>query len=137
MGRTIGNRFCVHPMEGWDSDLDGRPTAATQRRWQALGRSGAKMLWNEAIAVHPLGRSSAEQLLFSANTVEALAALRRDQVDAHIDAHGSDDDLLVGVQLTHSGRYSKPDGRPRPVASASPALRRDHRTGNGHSLAHR
>ena len=74
------------------------------------------MLWNEAIAVHPLGRSSAEQLLFSAHTVEALTALRCEQVDAHIEAHGSDDDLLVGVQLTHSGRYSKPDGRPRPVA---------------------
>ena len=115
-GRTVGNRFCVHPMEGWDSDIDGRPTGATRRRWQALGRSGAKMLWNESIAVHPLGRSSAEQLLFSAHTVDALTALRCEQVDAHIETHGSDDDLLVGVQLTHSGRYSKPDGRPRPVA---------------------
>ena len=115
-GRTVGNRFCVHPMEGWDSDVDGRPTAATRRRWRAIGRSGAKLLWNEAIAVHPLGRSSAEQLLFSAHTIESLTALRREQVDAHIKAHGSDDGLLVGVQLTHSGRYSKPDGRPRPVA---------------------
>ena len=115
-GRTVGNRFCVHPMEGWDADVDGRPTGATRRRWRALGRSGAKVLWNEAIAVHPLGRDSAEQLLFSEHTVEALTALRREQVDAHIEAHGSDDDLLVGVQLTHSGRYSKPDGRPRPVA---------------------
>ena len=103
-------------MEGWDSDVDGRPTEATRHRWRALGRSGAKVLWNEAIAVHPLGRDSAEQLLFSEHTVEALTALRRDQVDAHTEAHGRNDDLLVGVQLTHSGRYSKPDGRPRPVA---------------------
>ena len=115
-GRTVGNRFCVHPMEGWDSDVDGRPTAATRRRWRAIGHSGAKMLWNESVAVHPLGRSSAEQLLFAAHTIESLTALRREQVDAHIESHGSDRDLLVGVQLTHSGRYSRPDGRPRPVA---------------------
>ena len=117
MGRTVGNRFCVHPMEGWDSDLDGRPTALSRRRWRALGRSGAKMIWNESIAVHPLGRSTPEQLLFAPQTVESLTALRREQVDAHIQAHGNTDVLVVGVQLTHSGRHSKPDGRPRPVAA--------------------
>jgi 2,4-dienoyl-CoA reductase-like NADH-dependent reductase (Old Yellow Enzyme family) len=116
MGHTVGNRFCVHPMEGWDADIDGRPTAHTRRRWRASGRSGAKLLWNESIAVHPLGRSSPEQLLFAASTLEALTALRGEQVDAHVEAHGTADDLLVGVQLTHSGRHSHPDGRSRPVA---------------------
>ena len=24
--RTIGNRFCVHPMEGWDGTEEGAPT---------------------------------------------------------------------------------------------------------------
>jgi 2,4-dienoyl-CoA reductase-like NADH-dependent reductase (Old Yellow Enzyme family) len=57
MGRPVGNRFCVHPMEGWDADVDGRPTRSSRRRWRALGRSGAKVLWNESIAVNPLGRS--------------------------------------------------------------------------------
>jgi NADPH2 dehydrogenase len=116
MGRRVGNRFCLHPMEGWDSDIDGRPTRQTRRRWQARGRSGAKMLWNESVAVNPLGRSSPEQLLIAAHTVEPLTAIRREQADAHIEAHGRADDLVVGIQLTHSGRYSKPDGRPRPVA---------------------
>jgi 2,4-dienoyl-CoA reductase-like NADH-dependent reductase (Old Yellow Enzyme family) len=116
MGRPVGNRFCLHPMEGWDGDADGRPTRSSTRRWQGLGRSGAKVLWNESVAVHPLGRSSPEQLLFAPGTVEALAALRREQVDAHVEAYGSADDLLVGVQLTHSGRHARPDGRPRPVA---------------------
>jgi 2,4-dienoyl-CoA reductase-like NADH-dependent reductase (Old Yellow Enzyme family) len=117
VGRTVGNRFCVHPMEGWDADFGGRPTESTRRRWQAIGRSGAKVLWNEATAVHPLGRDSADQLLVAAHTVEALTALRAEQVGAHVEAHGSDDDLVVGIQLTHSGRYSKPDGRSRPVAA--------------------
>ena len=116
MGRRVGNRFCLHPMEGWDSDIDGRPTRQTRRRWQARGRSGAKVLWNESVAVNPLGRSSPEQLLVAAHTVESLTAIRREQVDAHVEAHGRADDLVVGIQLTHSGRYSKPDGRPRPVA---------------------
>jgi NADPH2 dehydrogenase len=116
MGRQVGNRFCTHPMEGWDSDVDGRPTRHSRRRWQALGRSGAKMLWNESAAVNPLGRSSPEQLLIAAHTIESLTAIRREQVAAHIQTHGDADDLLVGIQLTHSGRHSKPDGRPRPVA---------------------
>ena len=33
-GKKIGNRFCIHPMEGWDGTLDGRPTEATLRRWK-------------------------------------------------------------------------------------------------------
>lgn len=116
MGRRVGNRFCVHPMEGWDADVDGRPTRPSRRRWQALGRSGAKVLWNESVAVNPSGRSSAEQLLIADHTVESLAALRREQVGAHVEVHGGADDLLVGIQLTHSGRHSKPGGRSRPVA---------------------
>ena len=35
-GFTVGNRWCVHPMEGWDGTADGRPTELTRRRWQAL-----------------------------------------------------------------------------------------------------
>jgi 2,4-dienoyl-CoA reductase-like NADH-dependent reductase (Old Yellow Enzyme family) len=116
MGRRVGNRFCVHPMEGWDADADGRPTRQSRRRWQALGRSGAKMLWNESIAMNPSGRSSPEQLLIAAHTVESLAAIRREQVAAHVELHGRADDLLVGIQLTHAGRHSKPGGRSRPVA---------------------
>lgn len=117
MGRRPGNRFCIHPMEGWDADIDGRPTRQTFRRWQACGRSGAKLLWNESVAVDPLGRSSPEQLLLNNHTVDSLSDLRQVTVDAHAAAHGSVDDLVMGVQLTHSGRYSKPDGRPRPVAA--------------------
>ena len=41
-GLTIGNRFCVLPMEGWDGTTDGRPSAFTFRRWQRFGTSGAQ-----------------------------------------------------------------------------------------------
>jgi hypothetical protein len=44
-GRTIGNRFCILPMEGWDSEPDGRPSELTIRRWMRFGASGAKLIW--------------------------------------------------------------------------------------------
>ena len=37
-GFVIGNRFCVHPMEGWDGTSDGKPTKLTFRRWRNFGR---------------------------------------------------------------------------------------------------
>ena len=51
-GKTIGNRFCIHPMEGWDGTSDGKPSEATIRRWRNFGLSGAKLIWGgEAVAV--------------------------------------------------------------------------------------
>jgi hypothetical protein len=32
-GKTIGNRFAILPMEGWDGTLDGHPTDLVRRRW--------------------------------------------------------------------------------------------------------
>src|SRR5258706_271321 len=36
-GLTVGNRWCIHPMEGWDGTTDGQPTEHTIRRWQHFG----------------------------------------------------------------------------------------------------
>jgi 2,4-dienoyl-CoA reductase-like NADH-dependent reductase (Old Yellow Enzyme family) len=113
--RTVGNRFTALPMEGWDGTTDGEPTDLVRRRWRRLGRSGAKLIWGgEAVAVEPDGRANPNQLVISARTVDQLAALRGELVAAHRDAHGRTDDLLVGLQLTHSGRWSRPLGTPAP-----------------------
>ena len=45
LGRTVGNRFAIQPMEGWDGTADGRPSDNTRRRWQRFGLSGAKLIW--------------------------------------------------------------------------------------------
>lgn len=115
-GRTIGNRFAILPMEGWDAEPDGRPSALTHRRWQRFGLSGAKLIWGgEAVAVRHDGRANPRQLLIDRpDAGGALAALRRDLVDAHERAVGSARDLVVGLQLTHSGRYSRPNRHDRP-----------------------
>lgn len=111
----VGNRFAIHPMEGWDGTADGRPTELTRRRWRNFGASGAKLVWGcEAVAVRHEGRANPNQLLCGPHASEDLARLRELVVEAHRAAAGSDDGLLVGLQLTHSGRFSRPDGPPTP-----------------------
>jgi 2,4-dienoyl-CoA reductase-like NADH-dependent reductase (Old Yellow Enzyme family) len=129
-GLRPGNRFCVLPMEGWDGTADGRPTELTHRRWRNFGLSGAKLVWGgEAAAVRHDGRANPCQLVIGAATWEPLARLRENLVAAHEGSFGKGaaNDLVVGLQLTHSGRYARPNAwdRPEPlVAFAHPALDR-------------
>ncbi|GIW89505.1 MAG: NADH:flavin oxidoreductase [Isosphaeraceae bacterium] len=106
--RTVGNRLCIQPMEGCDGELDGSPGPLTLRRYQRFGAGGAKLIWGEAAAVVPEGRANPRQLVINAHTADALGRLLETCRAAHQDAFGSTDDLLVGIQLTHSGRYSHP-----------------------------
>ena len=109
-GFIIGNRFCVQPMEGWDGTPDGRPSELTFRRWRRFGESGAKLIWGgEAVAVRHAGRANPNQLLISPANLPDLERLRRTLVEAHVERFGSAADLLVGLQLTHSGRFSRPN----------------------------
>src|SRR5690606_6472279 len=115
-GRLVGNRFTVLPMEGWDGTADGHPTELVERRWRRFGQSGAKLVWGgEAVAVRHDGRANPHQLVSSDATTEPLAALREALVEEHRREHGTSGDLLVGLQLTHSGRFSRPDGDHAPV----------------------
>ena len=122
----IGNRFCILPMEGWDGTKDGKPTDLTRRRWQNFGRSGAKLIWGgEAVAVRPDGRANPNQLLINSGNVTEIASLRQLLMDTHIEHFGTVDDLCVGLQLTHSGRFARPhdQGRLEPrIAYAHPVL---------------
>ncbi|CAN5865796.1 NADH:flavin oxidoreductase [soil metagenome] len=105
-GRRAGNRFVVLPMEGWDATVDGRPTDLVRRRWRRFGHSGAKLIWGgEAVAVRADGRANPRQLVCTDETVDDLAGLRTELVEAHGEHFGTDD-LVVGLQLTHSGRYA-------------------------------
>jgi NADPH2 dehydrogenase len=114
-GKKIGNRFCIHPMEGWDGTVDGKPTEATVRRWKHFGLSGAKLIWGgEAVAVRHDARANPNQLLINDATKSDLALLRDTLVTAHLEACGTTDDLLVGLQLTHSGRFSRPNQKTKP-----------------------
>lgn len=114
-GIKVGNRIVAQPMEGWDGTGDGRPTELTFRRWERFGASGAKLIWGgEAVAVRHDGRANPNQLLINQNSYDDLSRLRETLIAAHKRATGSDADLLVGLQLTHSGRYSRPNAHDRP-----------------------
>jgi NADPH2 dehydrogenase len=109
---TLGNRFTVLPMEGWDGTQDGRPSLQTIRRWQRFGLSGAKLIWGgEAVAVRHDGRANPNQLMINRANLGELAHLRQELIDHHIAASGSADGLMIGLQLTHSGRFSKPNDK--------------------------
>jgi NADPH2 dehydrogenase len=106
-GVRIGNRFTIQPMEGWDGTPDGKPSPLTIRRWRHFGASGAKLIWGgEAVAVREDGRANPNQLLMNDQTARDIETLRKMLVAEHQRKCGSDDGLLVGLQLTHSGRYS-------------------------------
>jgi 2,4-dienoyl-CoA reductase-like NADH-dependent reductase (Old Yellow Enzyme family) len=113
-GKTIGNRFCILPMEGWDGTTDGLPSELTKRRWHNFAISGAKLLWGcEAVAVRPEGRANPNQLMMNPSTHESITSLYQDVLKMHSEQFGTASDLEVGLQLTHSGRFARPEkGKP-------------------------
>lgn len=101
-----GNALCIQPMEGCDGTLDGRPDELTFRRYQRFGAGGAKLIWCEAAAVVEEGRANTRQLLVNEVTLPGLAKIVDVCRKAHRESIGDDSDLVIGLQLTHSGRYS-------------------------------
>ena len=107
---TIPNRIAVQPMEGWDGTADGNPTEHTIRRWRHFGRSGAGLIWGgEAVAVCHAGRANPNQLVIAERTKHGLAQLRTTLLEEHKNVAGSSETPIVGLQLTHSGRYCRPN----------------------------
>lgn len=111
----LGNRIAVQPMEGWDGLPDGNPSENTIRRWKRFGSSGAKLIWGgEAVAVSHDGRANPHQLVAAPHTEAGLARLRETLIAEHRARAGSTDGLLIGLQLTHSGRFCRPNAHDRP-----------------------
>ena len=112
--RTIGNRWAIHPMEGWDATPEGLPSEDTLRRWRRFGMGGAKLIWGgEAVAVMPAARANPNQLFINPeqDSVAGLGKLRSELLGAHREAGLSTEDLYMGLQLTHSGRFSRPSAK--------------------------
>ena len=106
---TAPNRFAVLPMEGWDATTDGRPTDLVRRRWRRFAASGCGLVWGEATAVRDDGRANPNQLILDERTVDEIAQLRE----------LLDPTQVTGLQLTHSGRWSRPEGVPLPRTAYS------------------
>jgi NADPH2 dehydrogenase len=108
-GKTIGNSLCILPMEGWDGTTDGRPSDFTRNRWLKFAISGAKLLFGcEAVAVCHSGKANPNQLVLNEANFDDFVALRQIIIDNHQAKFGDVSDLVIGLQLTHSGRFCKP-----------------------------
>src|SRR5204863_7347052 len=110
--KRIGNRWAIQPMEGWDGTTSGGATDEVRRRWQRFGESGAKLIYGgEAMAVRPDGRANPNQLIIARENEKDIAELRDILISAHKERFGKTDDLVIGFQLTHSGRFCKPNDK--------------------------
>ncbi|KKK84940.1 hypothetical protein LCGC14_2778290, partial [marine sediment metagenome] len=117
--RELPNRLVVHPMEGCDGTGAGAPDTLTFRRYERFAAGGAGLIWVEACAVVKDGRANPRQLYLHADTLAAFAELVR-RTRAAACQRGFDPVLIL--QLTHSGRYSKPAGRPAPIIAHHSAV---------------
>ena len=113
-GKRPGNRIVIHPMEGWDGTTTGGVSEEMRRRWRRFGESGAKMICGaEAMAVRPDGRANPNQLILVEDNKAGIAELVEILKTAHHELYGRVDDLVIGFQLTHSGRFCRPHDKQR------------------------
>lgn len=114
---ALPNRLAVHPMEGCDGTHDGSPDELTYRRYKRFSEGGAGLLWYEATAVVPEARANPRQLYLSKENKAIFARLLEDSRLSRKGIYGNDYDAFEVLQLTHSGRYSKPQGRAQPLVT--------------------
>ncbi len=112
---TIGkhqspNRCMIHPMEGFDAEFDGSPSELSYRRYKKWAAGGAGIIWFEATAVVPEGRSNPHQFWIHKENVDKFANLVETTRKSAIEKYGKNHQLICVLQLTHSGRYSNPQG---------------------------
>ena len=116
----IPNRLCIQPMEGCDGLPDGSPGELTIRRYKRFSESGAGLVWFEATAVVHEGRANPRQLYLHKANTDAFARLTAEIRERSRRTTGTVP--MIIMQITHSGRYSKPDGNPEPVIARNNPL---------------
>lgn len=122
-GKTIANRLAVHPMEGADGETDGTPGELTFRRYRRFASGGAGVIWFEATAVVNEGRANPRQLYLHAGNADAYRRLLEEALRT-AENEGRPKPFTV-LQLTHSGRQSRPGSQPEPIiAEVNPILDR-------------
>ncbi|MBQ6322551.1 MAG: NADH:flavin oxidoreductase [Lachnospiraceae bacterium] len=117
-GGQIRNRLLAQPIEGFDSEENGAPGRKALERYQELARGGWGSIWMESVSVNLEGKSSAKQMWLREETLDDFRRLT-DTI------HQNSETYLV-CQITHSGRYSNPDGQHMAVcAFENPMIPKD------------
>ncbi|MFH1941892.1 MAG: hypothetical protein ABIL68_07280 [bacterium] len=107
--KSIPNRLVVQPMEGFDAEPDGSPGELAYRRYRRYAEGGSGLVWSEATSVVQTGRSNPRQLLITKKSLDGFKKLVEQTRKS-----ASSSDLFLVLQITHSGRYARPEGKPRP-----------------------
>ncbi|MFI3116240.1 MAG: NADH:flavin oxidoreductase [Clostridia bacterium] len=117
------NRLAILPMEGCDSNPDGSPSELVIRRYNRFAAGGAGLLWYEACAVVPEGKANPLQMMLTEENKESFKAMLVSANEEAKKYNGENHTPISIVQLTHSGRYSRPVDVPAPlVPQADPLL---------------
>lgn len=111
--KTAANSIAIQPMEGCDGTADGSPDKLTLRRYDRFAKSGAGLIWAEAVAVLPEARANPRQLWIHEENLSDFQKFVADIKQTCMRENGFEP--IVIMQATHSGRYSKPEGVPAPL----------------------
>ncbi len=123
-GKTAANRICYQAMEGCDGTADGSPDVLTLRRYERFAKGGPGIIWFEATAVLPEARANPRQLYITKENVCAFS--QAVEMIRSVCMRENGYEPLIFCQLTHSGRYSKPQGVPAPlIAYNNPLFEKD------------
>lgn len=123
-GHTINNRIAIQPMEGCDGTEDGSPDTLTLRRYDRFSKSGAGLIWFEAVAVQKAARANKRQLWLNSDNLDIYKKLVYEMKETSLRETGGEP--IIIMQATHSGRYSKPNGVPEPIiAYNNPLFEKD------------
>ncbi|MBR5496570.1 MAG: flavin oxidoreductase/NADH oxidase [Clostridia bacterium] len=114
-GREVKNRVLFQPMEGCDGTPSGGIDTLTRRRYLRFVEGAPGIIWFEASAVCNEGRANPRQLYLNDETVGSFRNLVAEMKEKSMALHGFEP--IIIVQLTHSGRYSKPEGTPAPIVA--------------------
>ena len=112
-GFELKNAMAIQPMEGCDADEGGAPTDWTTRRYRRFAKGGAGLVWIEAVSVLPEGRANPHQLMITEENLPAFKKLADDIREAARE-EGMEAPRVI-VQLTHSGRWSRPVDEKKPI----------------------
>ncbi len=122
-GTALANRVAVLPLEGADADGAGAPSDLTFRRYRRFAQSGCGLIWFEAAAVVPAGRANPRQLAILPGSLAGLRRLVEETRRSWTPAGPRGDGPFLILQLTHSGRFSRPgDARAPVIAVNRPSL---------------
>lgn len=112
-GKKIPNRIVYQAMEGCDGNPDGSVGELTVRRYMRFAKGGAGLIWFEATAVKKEGKANPRQMFISEENVQSYAEFVKQIKQTCLEENGYEP--IIVMQLTHSGRYSKPNGYPEPI----------------------